>query len=149
MKPISPRTSQLIFALESLLLTLPYVLVISVFAIVSLLEIGSRNFLLPRFALCLLGYLGLLAGCVLSLRFLRGGVATLRNASMRWWVALLPGVVVTLFLVCNVIALVWGSYATPGEKLLAFFLSGAALLLPLSHLLLERFARRSDVAAMI
>jgi hypothetical protein len=150
---IGNSSGQKLFLFEFAALVVPYLVLVAVGAlalVVAGISSGTADFLV---SLAIAGAIGtpMVCGFYLSLTFVRGGSAALRQVAQPWWWGAVIGAAIPIAgLLALALKAIFGDFPIQAESdnqpfgpmrigQLAIGLFAAPLLMPLSHLLRERF----------
>jgi hypothetical protein len=146
---MSEKTSRIILIIEAVLIVLPITILAILLSIIVLLQNGiysahsifSTSFALP---FILISLAAILSGWRLFIAFLRGGASNLQEKHIFWWWVLMEGVLV--------IIASWTFFLLPAPSKHSIiwyiridfskFILASPLLIPLTHLALEKFVRK-------
>lgn len=142
---MSEKTSRIILIIEAVL-ALP-ISGLAVFASGLFTVEMFSHFRFHRIALGILALISLsavMSGWRLFIAFLRGGASKLQKQHFGWWLVLLAGVLVLVGSLISVILPPSPEYSAMWTFRFDFdlFISASPLLIPLTHLALEKFLRK-------
>ena len=146
---MSEKTSRIILTIEAVLIVLPitgmgiYLTIgeiASVFWNPSILNIASA-------ILALMSTTAIVSGWRLFIAFLRGGASKLQTQHIGWWLALLAGLLILIGSLTSNLLPPSPEYSPMWTFRFNFdlFIYASPLLIPLIHLALEKFVRKSSV----
>lgn len=144
---MSEKTSRIILTIEAILIVLP-ITGMGVFSSASLIDsIFWRQSIhnITLVILTLISTTAIVSGWRLFIAFFRGGASNLQNQHIGWWLALLAGILVLIGSLASNLLPASSEYSDMWWFRFDFdlFIYASPLLIPLSHLALEKFVRKS------